>query len=323
MSAAQILGCGALWPEGAAPLQRARWMLAHPPQLERMDRLCALTLCVADEALAGAAERALASDGCGAEAAPTSGEQCAVLFGSAHGCHATDEAFYRRYLAAGEDPLSASPRLFVYTLPSSPVGEVSIHYGLRGPGLAEVSGVGAGLLALAEGLRLLRRGRVTRALILAAEVETALLTRLRGPAGDVRDCAAALVLQADAQPGALGQVAQVAQRYVPGEPQRAVAAAVAQLLQGRGMTAPLPILAAPELALSAAGLPGPLVQDPALYPPRSGAVGALHAIHRLQVLAQLSGPRAAIVVAADPDGQAVAALWSAQAELAEGVGGHP
>ena len=36
-----------------------------------------------------------------------------------------------------------------------------------------------------------------------------------------------------------------------------------------------------------------------------------------------SGPRAAIVVAADPDGQAVAALWLAQAELAEGVGGHP
>jgi hypothetical protein len=159
-------------------LQPARW--AHKPaKLSRMDRLCALALVAADGALIDAGSP------------PLDPERTAVVFGSAYGCHATNEEYYRGLCAEG--PAGASPRLFAYTLPSSPVGEISIHYGIRGPATTACPGWHAGLAALAEGVEHLRSGRAQRVLVVAAEVATDLLQRLTG--GAVRDCSAALVLQ--------------------------------------------------------------------------------------------------------------------------------
>jgi 3-oxoacyl-[acyl-carrier-protein] synthase II len=95
----------AVWTK--EPLQPARWA-DKPAKLSRMDRLCALALVAADGAVIDA--------GC----PKLDGERTAVVFGSAYGCHATNEDYYRGLMREG--PAGASPRLFAYTLPSSPAG---------------------------------------------------------------------------------------------------------------------------------------------------------------------------------------------------------
>ena len=114
------------------------------------------------------------------------------MLGTAYGCHATNEDYYRGLLREG--PAGASPRLFAYTLPSSPVGEISIHYGVRGPTLVLANGLTSGVDALAEGVALVAEGRADRALVCAAEVATPLLASIarRRP---LVDAAAALVVE--------------------------------------------------------------------------------------------------------------------------------
>jgi 3-oxoacyl-[acyl-carrier-protein] synthase II len=158
--------------EGLTP---ARWTYA-PARLMRMDRLCALALVACDAALADAGAPAL------------DGDATAVVFGTVYGCHATNED-YERSRAQG-----ASPRLFAYTLPSSPTGEVAIHYRLRGPALTFASGATAPLDALDAARRLVADGRAARALVVAADVATPWLARV-APGAPARDVAAALVLE--------------------------------------------------------------------------------------------------------------------------------
>jgi len=160
------------------PLAPAKWA-THPARLARMDRLCALALVAADAALLDAG------------APDISGERTAIVLGTAFGCHATNEEYYRGLLKEG--PAGASPRLFAYTLPSSPVGEISIHYGIRGPATTAAPGLHAGLAALAEGLSHLEQNRADRVIVIAAEVASALLAELVGH--PVRDAAAAVILE--------------------------------------------------------------------------------------------------------------------------------
>jgi 3-oxoacyl-[acyl-carrier-protein] synthase II len=149
-----------------------------------MDRLCGLALVACDGALL---------DGALAPAAPAwDGPRTAIVFGTAFGCHATNEEYYRGLLAGGV--AGASPRLFAYTLPSSPAGEISIHYGIRGPASTVTPGLTAGAAAIAEGVRHLHSGRADRVLVAAAEVASPLLARLLGST-PLRDGGAALILE--------------------------------------------------------------------------------------------------------------------------------
>jgi 3-oxoacyl-[acyl-carrier-protein] synthase II len=125
-------------------------------------------------------------------AAEWNGDRTAIVLGTAFGCHATNEDYYRGLVREGA--AGASPRLFAYTLPSSPVGEISIHYGVRGPTLVMANGAPSGLDALAEGVALVAEGRADRALVCAAEVATPLLSAIAGGAALV-DAAAALVIE--------------------------------------------------------------------------------------------------------------------------------
>ena len=109
--------------------------------LLRMDRLCGLAVVVTNRLLTTQPE--LRQE--------VSGDEVAIVVGSAHGCHKTDEEYFRSFLQG-----QPSPRLFAYTLPSSPGGELSILYRLRGPGLTVCMGQTSGLAALAEAERILR-----------------------------------------------------------------------------------------------------------------------------------------------------------------------
>ncbi|MFO0574051.1 MAG: beta-ketoacyl synthase N-terminal-like domain-containing protein [Polyangia bacterium] len=285
----------ALLPEGAPP--------GRAGQLGRMDRLCALA--------ALAVERALASRP-GLTAAPAwQPEQTGVLFGSSYGCHKTDELYLRSALDG-----QPSPRLFAYTLPSSPVGEVSILHGLTGPGLAVVSGRTAGLEALAEAQGLLGAA-CSACLVVAAEVaDPALPPGLT--AEPLGDAAAALVVAAAdselarAHPASpFGRIEAVvcgrsddgpgaAARQVADEARRAAA-------QARGdRPAELQLVCDP---VTARLLDGTLGRLQVLPLPAGGAADGLGALLALGAQAERLALPAALVLCADPAGQAACALW--------------
>ena len=160
-------------------LQPERWAL-KPARLGRMDRLCALALVAVDAALLDAR----------VDPSRWNAERIAVVVGTAFGCHATNEEYFRGLLAEG--PRGASPRLFAYTLPSSPVGEITIHYCARGPADTLVCGRRAGVEALATAARICAAGLADLAIAVAVEVGGGTLATL-GHA--VTDGAAAVVVE--------------------------------------------------------------------------------------------------------------------------------
>jgi hypothetical protein len=173
-----LTALGASPAEGIVPTV---WS-GRPPRLPRMDRLCALGLVAADGAVLDA------------KLSPETleGDRTAVVFGTAFGCHATNEAYYRDLLKEG--PKAASPRLFAYTLPSSPVGEICIHYRITGPASTHAGALTSGLEALIEGQRLVRLGSIDRVLVVTADVATPWLMKILDRT-DLEDSAAALVLE--------------------------------------------------------------------------------------------------------------------------------
>jgi 3-oxoacyl-[acyl-carrier-protein] synthase II len=278
-------GAAALTAAPGAAITPARWV-GNPARLSRMDRLCALALVACDGALGDAAL---------APAAPEwNGERTAIVLGTAYGCHATNEDYYRGLVREGT--AGASPRLFAYTLPSSPVGEISIHYGVRGPTLVLANGLASGVDALAEGVALVAEGRADRALVCAAEVATPLLGAIVVDAalGDAAlvDAAAAIVVERAADAAARGAT-----------PRGRLVANAAAFAAGDGAGA---LRNAAAAALAAADVAADAVRrlDAAAAVPGALGAAALVALAR----ALLAGERdALILVSAGDDGGAASA----------------
>ncbi len=89
------------------------------------------------------------------------GGSTGICLGSAFGSFSTD----MRYM---ESVLSGFPRpaLFSATLPSSPVAETAILYGLKGPNRVFVDSRDPGLTALESGLRILKHGDTKNMLVI-------------------------------------------------------------------------------------------------------------------------------------------------------------
>ena len=277
-----ITGAAALTVAPGASITPARWV-GNPARLSRMDRLCALALVACDGALGDA--------GLAPTAAEWNGERTAIVLGTAYGCHATNEDYYRGLVREG----TGSPRLFAYTLPSSPVGEISIHYGVRGPTLVLANGVAAGLDALAEGVALVAEGRADRALVCAAEVATPLLAAIRAGAanGDVAalvDAAAALVVERTTDASARGAT-----------PRGRMLAAAAAFRAGDGAAAARDATAA---ALAAADVPPAAARRLDNAP---GALGAAALVALARMLAK-GAPDERLLVCDGDDGGAGAAI---------------
>lgn len=142
-------------------------------RMARMDHLCALAVLAAEGALVDAGRRGPDAPRPLAALLP---ERVAVVAGTRFGCHATNADYYRGLLA---DPdLGASPRLFAYTLPSSPLGEVCIHLGAKGPARALASGRHAGVEALCEAAALCAAGLADVAVVVAVETGGGVLAEL-------------------------------------------------------------------------------------------------------------------------------------------------
>lgn len=74
-------------------------------------------------------------------------EGLGLLVGSASGCAAPDREFQAELTAKG--PGFGGPSLFVYTLPTAPLGEVAVAFGARGPLTAVSAGAASALTAIA------------------------------------------------------------------------------------------------------------------------------------------------------------------------------
>jgi len=264
---------------GFSPTKTAEPSVGRAGRRGPMDRLCALGLSAAEAALQDAGW----TPATWAAWVPTEGERVGVVLGTAYGCHATNEEFYRGLLAEG--PRGASPRLFAYTLPSSPLGQITIHLGARGPAQTLVSGCHAGLEAVGHAGALCAAGRADMVLAVAAEVGGGTL----GPLGlRAEEGAVALLLEreeAARKRGARARARLLGARvsFCANAPEQATEAAT-------------------ELLLAMLDVSGAQRHDAG---PAEGAVAALHELVDWCTRPQPpSSPEMALFTAADPAGGA-------------------
>jgi 3-oxoacyl-[acyl-carrier-protein] synthase II len=107
--------------EGAHTLPK-RDIFSHPfKNFGRLDAISKMTAFGASLALRDA----------GIEYSPTDKQDIGIVGTNAEGSLRSDIEYFRDYLESGRT-LSRG-NLFIYTLPSSPIGEAAIHFGLLGP----------------------------------------------------------------------------------------------------------------------------------------------------------------------------------------------
>jgi len=293
--ACALLAVGEVFPDASEPL--AAHLASESPagrggQLMRMDRLCGLAMCATDRAL-------LSLQAVGRFKPETT----AVVLGSAYGCHKTDEDYFRGFLAG-----QPSPRLFAYTLPSSPIGEVSIHHGLRGPGLSIVTGRTAGLEALCEAQALLAAGQASACMILGCEVAAPALPMFAEDA-ELCDGAVALLLAPAAgcaEDADFGQIIAATTAFRLDDPLAAIVAVRAELLALEPLAASAQAICDPQ---THACLPRELGTIRVQETPRCGAAAPLAVLAGLSALPAAEDGAGYLLLAADPAGFAAAVLW--------------
>lgn len=190
---AQLIASRKHLPEIPRPRASGRRRL----RFARLDRLSQLSLSTAAAAMARAAEAGAPK--------PEDETEAGAALGTAFGAHLSNEQFMAGLLAEGQT--GASPALFPYTLPSTAVGELSVHLMLRGPLITLAQGPGSGMAALAAASEQVDQGRAAWMLAGAADTlgETLELAAT-GRAPDLSEGAVFFVLTGESQ-GARGQVA--------------------------------------------------------------------------------------------------------------------
>ncbi|HTG00011.1 MAG TPA: beta-ketoacyl synthase N-terminal-like domain-containing protein [Nitrospirota bacterium] len=124
--------------EGAHALTK-KGIFAHPfKNYGRLDTLSRMTAYAVSLALQDA----------NIEYAPGRKQDIGIIGTSSQGSLQTDREFFEDYVSSGRTLSRGS--LFIYTLPSSSLGESAIHFGLRGP-LLYLRGAGGGLAAVLDG----------------------------------------------------------------------------------------------------------------------------------------------------------------------------
>lgn len=154
-------------------------------KVEQRDRACAHALLVAHRLLDGAGELGEAGD-------------VGLVLGTALGCGSVNDAYHRGLVQQGNS--RASPVLFGYTVPSAPVGEVAVAFGLRGHQLVVMAGRCSGLAALAEARRALLLGRASALVVLASDAlspDRAVLLGEQGEPPSIEATAALLIERED------------------------------------------------------------------------------------------------------------------------------
>ncbi len=103
----------------------------------RLDRISRMTACAASLALRDA----------GIEYAPSKKLDIGIIGTNSEGSLRSDMAYFKDYIQGGRTLSRAN--LFIYTLPSSPLGEAAIHFGFTGP-LLYASAAGSALAMIMD-----------------------------------------------------------------------------------------------------------------------------------------------------------------------------
>ena len=100
---------------------------------------------------------------------------------NADGCHRADNDYFRDYVDSGRT-LSRG-NLFLYTLPTSPLGEAAIHFGLQGPVFYMTSGQTSLLPAVKTASEMLMLGETQSVLVgMNTADEAAYMVLVKDPA---------------------------------------------------------------------------------------------------------------------------------------------
>ncbi len=92
-------------------------------------------------------------------------QRTGVVIGTQYGCMAADLSFYNTAGLKGQP----SPLLFPYTLPSTALGEIAIHYGLMGPNFCYMTGRSSYKTALWEAVDLVQNKQCNTCLCIAGD----------------------------------------------------------------------------------------------------------------------------------------------------------
>lgn len=148
-----LIGGGHGIVDPTTPLWKDAALFPAPPKnLGRFDAVSKSLLCVC----------ALALKDAGYPPVVGAGRTVGLVGTNETGCLTANRAYFKDYLDAGRTLARAN--LFVYTLPSSPLAEASIHFGLRGPMLYTACS-GAGSMALLETAALLTADGAAEAVV--------------------------------------------------------------------------------------------------------------------------------------------------------------
>lgn len=130
---------------GVPPWKDSRLFPVPVKNIARFDATARLTLCACALAIRDAG---LPADGVGKR-------DIGLVGTNPDGCLAANRAYFSDYLAGGR--VLARANLFVYTLPSSPLAEAAIHFGLQGP-MVYIGYPGGGLADLLESAAMMIAG---------------------------------------------------------------------------------------------------------------------------------------------------------------------
>jgi len=117
-----------------------------------------------------------------------------ILMTGADGCLAANERYFRDYAESGRT--LARGNLFIYTLPTSPIAEAAIHFGLAGPTLYLGSPSGGMCAALEAAHRMAQRDGMRAMVVVTATEEAALAIVVDTTDGNRRICSAHELLNA-------------------------------------------------------------------------------------------------------------------------------
>jgi 3-oxoacyl-(acyl-carrier-protein) synthase len=137
----------------------------------RFDRVSRMTCCAVALALADA----------GISYSATRKQDIGIIGTNAEGSLRTDLEYFKDYIESGRT-LSRG-NLFIYTLPSSPLGEAAIHFGFRGPLLYAGGGTNSFVTILETASQMILAGETPIMLAGRAEEDEAVYFVLEGYAG--------------------------------------------------------------------------------------------------------------------------------------------
>ena len=92
----------------------------------------------------------------------TKGQECGICIGNATGSLSTDFRYWESVIDG-----FPSPSIFSATLPSSPVTDIAIYFGLKGPNRVIAGQNASGICALSEAMMILNRKKATTMLVIS------------------------------------------------------------------------------------------------------------------------------------------------------------